>query len=50
MSEEILKYVLLLIFLLVVFALMMILRGGINVRNSGGFSRNSNPISHAILD
>lgn len=36
--SEILKYLLLLIFLLVVFALVWILRDGINVRNGGGFS------------
>jgi hypothetical protein len=41
--SDLLKYVLLVIFLLVVFAIVWILRDGINVRHGGGFSIGGHP-------
>jgi hypothetical protein len=41
--SDLLKYVLLVIFLVVVFAIVWILRDGISVRHSGSFSFRSNP-------
>ncbi|MCC7335264.1 MAG: hypothetical protein IT422_09210 [Pirellulaceae bacterium] len=41
--SEILKYALLIIFLLVVFAIVWILRDGIDVRHGGAFSMAQDP-------
>ncbi len=46
--SEFLKYLLLIVFLLVVFAIVWILRDGINVRHGGGFSRSQDPAGVSV--